>query len=153
MQDSPPAESCRSYAASVSLVVLAVLAAIAVVLVAGVAARRGFVRFRQRARAHFERSSDIEWRRDTPSGAIWAVLGYDLDVDLLGTYIYHLRRGGDESVLLDDLAAALRGRVPPISPPPAALVRDRIFPLLKRTASLPPLAGAGEPAGTVPARR
>jgi hypothetical protein len=126
---------------------LAVLAVIAAVVIAGVAARRGFVRFRQHVRAHLEHSSDIEWRRDTPTGAICAVLGYVLDVDLLATYVYHLRRGGHESVLLDDLAAALRGRVPPTSPPPAALVRDRILPLLKRTASLPP------PTGYVPENR
>lgn len=105
------------------------------------AAHRGFVCFRERARDYLEHSADITWRRDTSSGAIYAVLGYDLDVDLLTTYVYHLRHRGDESVLLADLAAALRGRLPPVSVPPALLVRDRILPLLRRTSALPPLTG------------
>lgn len=114
---------------------------IAAVIVAAIAVFRGFVRFRSRARAHLGRSADIAWRRDTPSGAVYAVLGYDVDVDLLTTYVYHLRHRDDESVLLADLAAALRGRVPPMSIPPELLVTDRILPLLRRTSALPPSAG------------
>ncbi len=120
------------------LVVVGLLAAVGV---AAGAAYRGFVRFRGRARAYLEHSADITWRRDTPSGAIYAVLGYDVGVDLLTTYVYHLRRRDDESVLLADLAAALRARLPPVSVPPALLVRDRILPLLRRTSALPPSTG------------
>jgi hypothetical protein len=122
-------------------VLFAVVGLFAAVVGAAIATHRGFVRFRGRARNYLERSADITWRRDTSSGAIYAVLGYDLGVDLLTTYVYHLRRRDDESVLLADLAAALRGRLPPVSVPPAPLVRDRILPLLKRTSALPPSTG------------
>jgi hypothetical protein len=114
---------------------------VAAVVVAAIAVFRGFVRFRRGARAYLELSPDITWRRDTPSGAVYAVLGYDVDVDLLTTYVYHLRHRDDESVLLADLAAELRGRVPPVSIPPALLVTDRILPLLRRTSALPPSSG------------
>ena len=114
---------------------------VAAVVVAAIATHRGFVRFRGRVRDYLEHSADIAWQRDTPSGAIYAVLGYDLDVDLLTTYVYHVRRRDDETVLLADLAAALRGRLPPVSVPPALLVRDRILPLLRRTSALPPSTG------------
>ncbi len=119
----------------------AAAALIAAVAAAAIAARIGFTRFRRRVRAYVERTADIEWRHDTPTGAVLAVLSYELEADLLSSYIYRLRRRADESVLLGELAAALRARVPPVSPPPYPLVRDRIFPLLKRTASLPPGEG------------
>ena len=118
----------------VGLVVAAFVAATA-------ATYRGFVRFRRRVRYFLGHSGDITWRRDTPSGAIYAVLGYDVGIDLLTTYVYHVRRKDDESVLLADLADALRGRLPAVSAPPALLVRDRILPLLRRTSALPPSTG------------
>jgi hypothetical protein len=122
--------------------VLGVIAGLVVAaFVAVAAAYRGFVRLRGRARNFLTQSADITWRRDTPSGAIYAVLGYDLGVDLLTTYVYHVRRRDDESVLLADLAHALRGRLPAVSVPPALLVRDRILPLLRRTSALPPSTG------------
>jgi len=112
-----------------------------IIAAAAIATQVGFSRFRRRVRAHLAHTADIEWRRDTPTGAAVAVCGYHLDTDLLSTYVYRLRRRADERALLDELAAALRARVPAVSPPPFPLVRDRIFPLLKRTASLPPAAG------------
>lgn len=114
---------------------------IAAVVAAAVAARMGFARFRRRVRVYLERTADIEWRREAPTGAVVAVLGYEIEADLLSTYVYRLRRRADETVLLDELAAALRARVPLVSPPPFPLVRDRIFPLLKRTVSLLPGEG------------
>ena len=120
---------------------LVIVGLVAAVVVAATAAHRGFVRFRGRARNYLEHSADITWRRDTSSGAIYAVLGYDVGVDLMTTYVYYLRRRDDESVLFAELAAALRGHLPPVSVPPALLVRDRILPLLRRTSALPPLTG------------
>ncbi len=120
---------------------LIIVGLVAAAVVAAIAAHRGFIRFRGRARAYLEHSGDITWRRDTPSGAVYAILGYDVGVDLLTTYVYHLRRRDDESTLLADLAAALRGRLPPVSVPPVLLVRDRILPLLRRTSALPPSTG------------
>jgi hypothetical protein len=122
--------------------VLGVIVGLAIAaVVAATAAYRGFVRFRGRVRNFLAQSADISWRRDTPSGAIYAVLGYDVGVDLLTTYVYHVRRKDDESILLADLADALRGRLPPVSVPPALFVRDRILPLLRRTSALPPSTG------------
>ncbi len=118
---------------------VAVLTIVAVV--AAIIVRQGFARFRQRVRAYLTRTSDIQWVRDTPPGLVCAVLGYDLEIDLLNTYATRWRRRLDEAALLDELAAALRRQVPPITPPPLALVRDRVLPLLKRTAALPPLEG------------
>jgi hypothetical protein len=122
-------------------VLFAIAGLLTAVVVAVFVLHRGFIRFRRRVRVYLEHSGDIAWRQDTRLGAIWAVLGYDLDVDLLATYVYHLRRRGDESVLLADLAAALRARVPAVAMPPFPLVRDRILPLLKQTYSLPPIDG------------
>lgn len=99
------------------------------------------MRFRYRARNYLEHTSDIAWRRDTPWGAVYAVLGYDLGVELVSTYIYRLRRRGDESALFADLADSLRAQVPAVSAPPLQLVRDRILPLLRRTSALPPAEG------------
>lgn len=115
-------------------------AALLIVLLAA-AAYVGFRRFRQRARAHLAAQRDIAWYRDTPAGLICAVLGYPLEVDLLTTFVYRWRRRAEEAPLFDELAAALRARVPPIHPPPFALVRDRILPLVRRTDGLPPPAG------------
>src|SRR2546426_40765 len=42
---------------------------------------------------------------------------------------------------MGEWAAALRPQFPPVVPPPFPLVRDRVIPLLKRTAALPPLTG------------
>lgn len=114
------------------------LAAIALVAAAAaVVMRTGFVRFRRRLRAYLERTGDIEWRRDTAGGGVCAVLGYELELDLLGTFAYRLRRRAEEPALFAELAGELRGKVPPVSPPPFPLVRDRIFPLLKRSVFLP----------------
>ncbi len=119
----------------------AAAALIAAVIAAAIAAQNGFARFRRRVRASLERTADIEWRHDTRTGAVVAVSNYNLETDLLSTYVYRLRHRADEAVLLGELAAALRARVPPVSPPPFPLVRDRVFPLLKRTASLLPGEG------------
>lgn len=112
-------------------------ALVAAAAAAVVVVRTGFVRFRRRLRAYIERTGDIEWRRDTTGGGVCAVLGYELELDLLGTFAYRVRRRADEPTLFAELAGELRGKVPPVSPPPFPLVRDRIFPLLKRAASLP----------------
>ncbi len=110
-------------------------------LVAATAVQQGFVRFRRRARAYLIHTADIQWVRPTASGMVCAVLGYDLEVDLLNTYAVRWRRRLNETALFEELAAALRRQVPAVTPPPFPLVRDRIFPLLKRTATLPPEAG------------
>lgn len=119
----------------------AVILAIAAVAYAAWRAHTGFVGFRRRLRAHLHSCPDIEWRRDTPAGMVCAVLGYPLEVDLVSTYVYSRRSRERESVLFDELASALRGRVPPVPVPPFPLVRDRILPLLKRSENLPPAAG------------
>ncbi len=116
-------------------------AAVVIAAMAAMATRIGFTRFRRRVRAYLACTADIEWRHDTPTGAVVAVSSYALEADLLSTYVYRLRRRADEAVLLGELTAALRARVPPVSPPPLPLVRDHIFPLLKRTASLSPGEG------------
>lgn len=118
-----------------------VAAALVVALLAAVLMRTAFGRFRRRLRDYLTRTGDIEWRRDTAAGGVCAVLGYELELDLLGTFAYRWRRAADESKLFADLAAVLRGKVPPVSPPPFPLVRDRIFPLLKRASSLPAAEG------------
>lgn len=118
---------------------LAVAVAAAVIAVG--ATYRGFLRFRDRARAHLLRHPDVEWRGSTATGMICAVLGYPLEVDLITTYVYRWRRRADEGTLFDELAAALRSRVPPIEPPPFPLVRDRILPLIRRTDAVPPQGG------------
>jgi len=110
-------------------------------LVAATAVQQGFVRFRRRARAYLIQTADIQWVHPTASGMVCAVLGYNLEVDLLNTYAVRWRRRLNETVLFEELAAALRRQVPAVTPPPFPLVRDRIFPLLKRTAALPPEAG------------
>jgi len=94
--------------------------------------RAGFVQFRERFRAYIAGCSDIEWRRDTPSGLICAVSGFPLEVDLLETYIYRLRYRESERTAFDRVVARLRHRVPPVTPPPLPLVQDRILPQLKR---------------------
>ena len=111
------------------------------VLVAAVMVHRGFVRFRGRVRASLTQTADIQWVRDTAAGMVCAVLGYNLEIDLLSTYAVRWRRRLSEAALFEELAAALRQQVPPVVPPPFPLVRDRVIPLLKRTAALPPLTG------------
>ncbi len=111
------------------------------VAAATVLLRTGFVRFRRRLRDYLTRTGEIEWRHDTMAGGVCAVLGYELELDLLGTFAYRWRRGADEAHLFADLAKALREKVPPVTAPPFPLVRDRIFPLLKRTSSLPATEG------------
>src|SRR5205807_1416106 len=51
------------------------------------------------------------------------------------------RRGRMDDIVGFSPRRALRRQVPAVTPPPFPLVRDRIFPLLKRTAALPPEAG------------
>ncbi len=111
------------------------------VLVAAVVVRQGFVRFRRRVRAYLTQTADIQWVRDTAAGMACAVLGYNLEIDLLSTYAVRWRRRLSEAALFEELTAALRQQVPPVVPPPFPLVRDRVIPLLKRTAALPPPMG------------
>lgn len=115
-------------------------AAVAAMVAAG-ATYRGFLRFRERARVHLLRHPDIEWRDATATGMTCAVLGCPLEVDLVTTYVYRWRHRADERALFDELAAALRARVPLIEAPPFPLVRDRILPLVRRTDGLPPQEG------------
>jgi hypothetical protein len=103
--------------------------------------RAGFVRFRDRFRAYLAGHPDIEWGADTSNGLICAVSGFPLEVDLLETYVFHLRRREPERVSFDRLVAGLRHRVPPTVPPPLPLVEDRILPLIKREADLVRSAG------------
>jgi len=98
--------------------------------------RVGFVAFRGRFRAHLSNAPDIEWRKDTPTGMLCAVSGLPLEVDLLESYIFQLRHREDESELFQALTDALRQRVPPVTPPPFPLVRDRLLPVLRREADL-----------------
>ncbi|TMI75178.1 MAG: hypothetical protein E6H05_07090 [Bacillati bacterium ANGP1] len=111
------------------------------VLVAAVVVRQGFVRFRRRVLAYLTQTADVQWVRNTAAGMACAVLGYNLEIDLLSTYAVRWRRRLSEAALFEELAAALRQQVPPVVPPPFPLVRDRVIPLLKRTAALPPLMG------------
>lgn len=111
------------------------------VLVASIVVRLGFLRFRHRVRTYLSRTADIQWVRDTASGMVCAVLGYNLEISLLNTYAVRWRQHLNEVTLFEELTDALRRQVPPVTPPPFPLVRDRIFPLLKRAAALPPDSG------------
>lgn len=111
---------------------------------AGVAIVRsaiGFLRFRARLRAALEATPDIRWQRWTGRGVAVTVSGYALELDLIPTYLYLRLRQPREQTLFNDMADALRGRVPAGSVPPLLLVRDRILPVLKAHGSLPPTRG------------
>lgn len=111
------------------------------VLLVGLAAaswRRGFRRFRAQVRSALARTPDIAWVRDTPWGMVCRVWGYELGVDLLDAYQDACRRRADPAEVAAELARALRARVPAPTPPPLALVADRLLPLLRRQDRLPP---------------
>lgn len=71
----------------------------------------------------------------TPAGLAVAVSGFPLRVGLLLEFLSG--RGPDAAAL----APTLRSRVPPSAVPPFPLVRDRILPVLKHIARLPPREG------------
>ncbi|HEY3248978.1 MAG TPA: hypothetical protein VGK88_11880 [bacterium] len=108
----------------------------AAIAVAAWRLRVGFVGFRERFRAYLAGCPDIVWRTSTVNGFVCAVSGVSLEVDLLESYVYRLRRRGDEAELFGRVSAGLRHRVPPATPPPFPLVRDRVLPLIKREADL-----------------
>ena len=101
----------------------------------------GFLRFRDHVRAAFDATPDIRWQRWTGRGLAVAVAGYTMELDLIPTYLHTRLRRVQESVLLDELADALRRRIPPAAIPPLPLVRDRILPVLKAPRALPPDRG------------
>jgi hypothetical protein len=101
----------------------------------------GFLRFRGRVRTSFDATPDIRWQRWTGRGLAVTVSGYALELDLIPTFLHARLRGVREPVLLDELADALRGRIPPGTIPPLLLVTDRILPVLKGVRALPPDRG------------
>jgi len=111
---------------------------------AGIAVVRyslGFLRFRARVRAALDATPDIRWQRWTGRGLAVAVSGYALELDLIPTYLHARLPRVRERALLEELADALRRRIPPGAIPPLPLVRDRILPVLKPVRALPPDRG------------
>ncbi len=104
-----------------------------------------FGRFRAGVRSALSATADIAWRRNTASGMVCGVWGYDLEVDLRPAYLDALCGRVDPASVAADLARALRGRVPPPAAPPFELVRDRLLPLLRRQDRLPPPDGYRPP--------
>lgn len=114
-------------------------------LAAGAAAALGcvasFQRFRARVRASLGATPDIRWQRWTIGGLAVTVCGFAVEADLTRAYLRWAFRSVPERALLDDLADALRRRVPPGPIPPFSLVRDRLLPVLKPSGALPPEHG------------
>jgi hypothetical protein len=119
----------------------AVLLIAAAVGVAVVRQSLEFLRFRARVRAALDATPDIRWQGWTARGLAVDVSGYRLELDLIATYLHVRPRRAGERALLEELADALRGRVPPGAIPPLPLVRDRILPVLKAVRALPPDRG------------
>ncbi|MGH2348146.1 MAG: hypothetical protein ACRDFT_01615 [bacterium] len=103
-----------------------------ILLLAAWRLRVGFSRFRARFRSHLAACPDIEWRTDTVTGMLCTVSGVPFEVDLLETYIFHLRHREPERDAFDRVVDGLRHRVPPVTPAPFPLVQDRILPMIKR---------------------
>lgn len=94
---------------------------------------KDFLRLRDRLRAALEATPDIRVTGYTLPGMTVTVSGYPLRITLLK----HLLR----PTPVGELADALRAQVPAMRIPPFGLVRDRIFPVLKHTTTLPPRTG------------
>ena len=92
-----------------------------------------FLRLRNRLRAALDGTPDIRVTDYTSTGMKVTVSGYPLRTSLLR----HLFRPAS----VGEIADALRARVPAMTIPPFGLVRDRIFPVLKHTTTLPPPTG------------
>ncbi|HEU4797395.1 MAG TPA: hypothetical protein VFT63_00625 [bacterium] len=92
-----------------------------------------FLRLRNRLRAALETTPDIRVAGYTLSGMRVTVSGYPLRTVLLK----ELFRPATVGEIFD----ALRAQVPAMRIPPFGLVRDRIFPVLKHTTTLPPGTG------------
>ncbi|MDQ7819482.1 MAG: hypothetical protein QN173_00515 [Armatimonadota bacterium] len=105
---------------------------------AATAAWRGWERFRAEVRSALDQTPDIACRRQTHRGMICSVWGYELEVDLQVAYLDACLRRLPAARVADALARALRRRIPPVAPPPWALVAGRLFPLLRRQDRLPP---------------
>ncbi|MGH2398858.1 MAG: hypothetical protein ACRDF6_03355 [bacterium] len=89
-------------------------------------------RLRNRVRASLESTPDIRVTGHTVTGINVTVSGHPRTIPLLDL----LRPGAAE-----EIADRLRTRVPAMSIPPFALVRDRVLPVLKHTTTLPPRTG------------
>lgn len=106
------------------------IAALTAVLLALVWLQRRFLQFRGEALEYLTRvHPDIEVSRLTPTGALARLAGIEVHLDLAS--MFRRLRGRSGASGLDDLIRDVRNALPTPAPPPLALMRARILPMLK----------------------